>query len=78
MMEINSRIFGQICIDDSKVLHFVNGIVGFPQLTEFALIHDQEKEGGIQWLQSMQEPAFCTACSQSARHYVGVQSAGGR
>ena len=57
-MEINSRIFGQICIDDSKVLHFVNGIVGFPQLTEFALIHDQEKEGGIQWLQSMQEPAF--------------------
>ena len=53
-MEINSRIFGQICIDDSKVLHFVNGIVGFPQLTEFALIHDQEKEGGIQWLQSMQ------------------------
>ena len=37
MMEINSRIFGQICIDDSKVLHFVNGIVGFPQLTEFAL-----------------------------------------
>ena len=33
MMEINSRIFGQICIDDSKVLHFVNGIVGFPQLT---------------------------------------------
>ena len=58
MMEINSRIFGQICIDDSKVLHFVNGIVGFPQLTEFALIHDQEKEGGIQWLQSMQEPQF--------------------
>ena len=58
MMEINSRIFGQICIDDSKVLHFVNGIVGFPQLTEFALIHEQEKEGGIQWLQSMQEAAF--------------------
>ena len=57
-MEINSRIFGQICIDDSKVIHFVNGIVGFPQLTEFALIHDQEKEGGIQWLQSMQEPQF--------------------
>ena len=27
-------------------------------MTEFALIHDQEKEGGIQWLQSMQEPQF--------------------
>lgn len=57
-MEINSRIFGQICIEDEKVIHFVNGIVGFPNLTDFALIHDEEKKGGIQWLQSMQEPQF--------------------
>lgn len=57
-MEINSRIFGQICIEDEKIIHFVNGIVGFPNLTQFALIHDEEKKGGIQWLQSMQEPQF--------------------
>ncbi len=57
-MEVNSRIFGLINIEDEKLIHFVNGIVGFPQLTEFALIHDTEKQGGIQWLQSMQEPQF--------------------
>lgn len=57
-MEINSRIFGQISIEDEKIIHFLNGIVGFPDLTEFALIHDEGKKGGIQWLQSMQEPQF--------------------
>lgn len=57
-MEVNTRIFGQINIEDDKLIHFVNGIVGFPQLTEFALIHDNDKPGGIQWLQSMQEPQF--------------------
>lgn len=57
-MEVNSRIFGQITIDDDRIIRFVNGIVGFPELTDFALIHDEEKQGGIQWLQSMQEPQF--------------------
>lgn len=57
-MEVNTRIFGTIDIEEDKLIHFVNGIVGFPQLTTFALIHDNEKEGGIQWLQSMQEPQF--------------------
>ncbi len=57
-MEVNTRIFGLIDIEDDKLIHFVNGIVGFPELTDFALIHDTEKQGGIQWLQSMQEPQF--------------------
>lgn len=57
-MEVNSRIFGLINIEDEKLIHFVNGIVGFPQLTTFALIHDEGKKGGIQWLQSMEEPQF--------------------
>nr|MBQ8253053.1 flagellar assembly protein FliW [Lachnospiraceae bacterium] len=57
-MEVNTRIFGLISIEDDKLIHFVNGIVGFPELTTFALIHDTEKQGGIQWLQSMQEPQF--------------------
>lgn len=57
-MEVNSRIFGSINIEDEKLIHFVNGIVGFPDLTHFALIHDEENKGGIQWLQSMQEGTF--------------------
>ncbi|MBQ8526946.1 MAG: flagellar assembly protein FliW [Lachnospiraceae bacterium] len=57
-MEVNTRIFGMIDIEEDKLIHFVNGIVGFPELTTFALIHDNEKKGGVQWLQSMQEPQF--------------------
>ena len=59
-MRINTRIFGEIDIDESKIICFPNGIVGFPDLTEFALIHDSDKEGvaAVRWLQSMQEPTF--------------------
>ncbi len=59
-MVIKTRIFGEVTIDDEKMIHFPNGIVGFPELTDFALIHDAEKgnQGGIRWLQSVQEPNF--------------------
>ncbi len=58
-MKINTKIFGEVEIDDTKIIHFGNGIVGFPELTDFALMHDAEKEdGAIRWFQSLQEPAF--------------------
>ena len=58
-MNITTKVFGEITIDDDKIIHFPSGIIGFPGLTEFALIHDEEKgTGSIHWLQSMQEPAF--------------------
>lgn len=59
-MEVNTKNFGTINIEEDKIIHFTGGIVGFPGLTEFSLIHDEEKgtKGGIQWLQSMQEPGF--------------------
>lgn len=42
------------------MIEFSGGIIGFPELTRFALIHDEAKGvgAGIRWLQSMQEPAF--------------------
>lgn len=58
-MNIITKNFGEITIDDEKIIVFPAGIIGFPDLTDFALIHDEEKgPGGIHWLQSMQEPAF--------------------
>ncbi len=59
-MKINTRIFGEVTIDDDKMIQFPNGIVGFPDLVDFALIHDVEQgeQGGIRWLQSVQEPNF--------------------
>ncbi len=59
-MTIETRIFGEVTIDDQKIIHFENGIIGFPDLTDFALIYDVEKgnDVGIRWMQSIQEPAF--------------------
>ncbi len=59
-MKTITKNFGEIEIDDDKIIVFENGIVGFPQLTQFALIYDEEKgvNAGIRWLQSVQEPAF--------------------
>ena len=58
-MNVTTKNFGEITIDDEKIIKFPSGIIGFPELTDFALIHDEEKGvGGIHWLQSMQEPAF--------------------
>ena len=58
-MQIKTKVFGEITIDDDKIIDFPNGIVGFPDLIQFTLIHDEEKgKDSIHWLQSLQEPAF--------------------
>ena len=58
-MKITTKVFGEITIEDDRIIHFPSGIIGFPELTDFDLIHDEEKgAGAIHWLQSIQEPAF--------------------
>ncbi len=59
-MTIETRIFGEVTIDDNKIITFGNGIVGFPDLKRFALVHDAEKgeNAGIRYMQSLDEPAF--------------------
>ena len=59
-MEVTTRIFGTVDVAEDKLIHFVGGLVGFPDLVDFALIHDSEDEKaqGIQWMQSIQEPQF--------------------
>ena len=42
-MQIKTKVFGEITIDDDKIIDFPNGIVGFPDLVQFTLIHDEEK-----------------------------------
>jgi flagellar assembly factor FliW len=58
-MQIVTKNFGEIAVDDEKIIHFPAGIIGFPDLTDFALIHDDEKgSGNVHWLQSVQEAGF--------------------
>lgn len=58
-MKIETKVFGEIEIAEDKIITFPAGIIGFPDLKNFALVHDVEKGiGAIHWLQSIQEPAF--------------------
>lgn len=58
-MKLTTRIFGEVEIEDSKVITFPNGIIGFPDLKRFTLMHDEEQgTGTIKWLQSIEEPGF--------------------
>ncbi len=58
-MKLTTRIFGEVEIDDSKIISFPNGIIGFPDLKKFTLMYDEEKgTDTIKWLQSIDEPSF--------------------
>jgi len=59
-MIIETRVFGEVDIDPGKIIHFESGIIGFPDLQDFALIHDSEQgnNAGIRWMQSIDEPGF--------------------
>ena len=58
-MKLTTRVFGEIDIEDEKIINFEDGIIGFPDLKRFALIFDEERKGrAINWLQSLDEPAF--------------------
>jgi len=60
MVEIKTRLFGTITIEDDKLIRFDRGILGFPQLRTFTLIYDEDKgkDASIKWLQSVEEPGF--------------------
>ena len=58
-MQANTRLFGEIDIEEEKLIRFPEGIIGFPDLKIFTLIFDEEKtSSNIMWLQSMDEPTF--------------------
>ncbi len=59
-MRLQTRIFGEIEVSEEKIITFPSGIIGFPDMTKFTLIYDEEKgtNAGIRWLQSLDEPAF--------------------
>lgn len=59
-MIIETKAFGQVEITDDKIINFPGGIIGFPDMKRFTLLHDEERgvSAGIRWLQSLDEPGF--------------------
>ena len=58
-MKITTKLFGEIEAAEDKIIEFSAGIIGFPKMQHFLLIHDIENEKSrISWLQSVEEPEF--------------------
>ena len=59
-MNIKTRYFGEIDLDESKVITFANGLFGFEEYTRFTLLYNSEGEErpSISWLQSVDEPSL--------------------
>lgn len=57
-MLIKTRYFGEIDVDDQKILTFDDGLIGFEYLKNFTLIYNNETESSsaVTWLQSLDEP----------------------
>ena len=59
-MKYNTKICGEIEVQEDRIITFEKGIIGFADLKHFVLLHDEEKENknGIRFLQSLDEPGF--------------------
>ena len=44
MVEVNTRVFGKIAVEDDKIIRFESGILGFPDLKDFTLIYNVDKD----------------------------------
>lgn len=58
-MVVNTRLFGEIDIEESKVITFEKGIIGMPDMKQFTLIYDcEKKDSQIRWMQSLDDGAM--------------------
>ena len=56
-MEIESTRFGQLSVDDDRIITLPRGLLGFPNHMRFALIQTGQ-ENYFFWLQSIDEPSL--------------------
>ncbi len=57
-MLAKTKFFGEVELDDDKILEFPNGIIGFENHKKFAIMYDEDNKDKtrISWLQSLDEP----------------------
>lgn len=58
-MTIYTRDFGKLELDENEVVIFRAPIFGFEYLKRFVLLVDDEAEGGLMWLQAVEDPEVC-------------------
>ena len=56
-MLVKTKHFGEIQLDEEKIITFDNGILGFEDYKRYTIIYDSEQErSDISWLQSLDDP----------------------
>ena len=57
-MIAKTKFFGEVELDDDKVIEFPNGIIGFEDYKRYAIMFDEDKDSEVRisWLQSLDEP----------------------
>lgn len=54
-MKLQTTRFGEIQIDDDKVIYFPDGLIGFEECKQYFALYKEEKSC-VWWLQSVQRP----------------------
>jgi len=57
-MLIKTKCFGEIDIEDEKVITFNSGLMGFEEYKRYTLIYNSEQKTAISWLQSVDEASL--------------------
>jgi flagellar assembly factor FliW len=59
-MLVMTRHFGEIDLDEDKILYFEHGIMGFEDYKRFTILYDskENERPSVSWLQSVDEPTL--------------------
>lgn len=56
-MLVKTKHFGEIDLDEEKIIEFENGIFGFEELRKFTILRNSDnEESAVSWFQSIEEP----------------------
>jgi flagellar assembly factor FliW len=64
--------FGRLTVDAERVITFPRGLLGFPQLTRYALIQAAQ-ENYFFWLQSVEEPTLAFVVTDPTTFFKGYE-----
>lgn len=71
-MNIKTRDFGELEIDEKEIIHFRQAIFGFEKLTKYVLLCDDEVESPFVWLQSVEAENVCFILMEpDMAHFAG-------
>ena len=60
-MLLQTKHFGEVEIDEKRIIEFNSGLLGFEELKEFTLIGNEDETSPFKWLQCVNEPQMAFA-----------------